>query len=155
MRTADGRERAYGEGGGLWGASGLGLTHVTVADNRADRGANLFVRQGTLRAFGSAVGATRRGAPPCHVGERSVSAGYNVVVGVRCGLGGGPGDRVEVRTLGLGPLGDHGGPTPTRVPAGAALGVIPPAACGRVTTDQRGVPRPQGRVCEAGAVEVP
>lgn len=55
--------------------------------------------------------------------------------------------------LRLGPFGDHGGPVPTTSltadsPArDAAVGTCP-------ATDARGVPRPQGTGCDAGAVEL-
>jgi CSLREA domain-containing protein len=54
----------------------------------------------------------------------------------------------------LGPLADNGGPTPTHLPqAGSPLiGAASNAACR--ATDQRGVARPQGAVCDVGAVEV-
>lgn len=59
----------------------------------------------------------------------------------------------------LGPLGDNGGPTPTRVPlAGSgAVDAVPPGtagACdGTIPFDQRGVARPTGPACDVGAVE--
>lgn len=54
----------------------------------------------------------------------------------------------------LGALADNGGPTPTHLPqAGSPLiGTASNAACR--ATDQRGVARPQGAVCDVGAVEV-
>lgn len=60
----------------------------------------------------------------------------------------------------LGPLQNNGGSTLTQVPAGsAAIDVIPAQDCvdgdGQpLTTDQRGFGRPQGSLCDVGAVEV-
>ena len=55
----------------------------------------------------------------------------------------------------LGELANNGGPTWTRLPADNSplIDGIPSAQC-RVTTDQRGIARPQGGGCDKGAVEV-
>ncbi|NJN66078.1 MAG: hypothetical protein HC884_04865, partial [Chloroflexaceae bacterium] len=54
----------------------------------------------------------------------------------------------------LGPLQDNGGPTWTHalLPGSPAVDTIPVGACG-VATDQRGVARPDGALCDSGAVE--
>ena len=54
----------------------------------------------------------------------------------------------------LRPLAYNGGPTPTQGLrlASPARDLIPPAACG-LATDQRGLPRPSGPACDAGAFE--
>jgi hypothetical protein len=54
----------------------------------------------------------------------------------------------------LRPLANNGGPTPTQGLrlASPARDLIPPAACG-LATDQRGLPRPSGPACDAGAFE--
>jgi len=59
--------------------------------------------------------------------------------------------RVDVETLDLGPLQNHGGPTLTQLP-GPDSAAIDNAVC-VVATDQRGVSRPQGPGCDVGAVE--
>lgn len=57
----------------------------------------------------------------------------------------------------LGNLGSYGGTTETIVPqpGSPAIGGVPLAQCGAVTTDQRGFPRPgaDGTSCDIGAVE--
>jgi len=57
-------------------------------------------------------------------------------------------------------IGDNGGPTPTAalLPDSPAIDRIPPEACtdesgSPLTTDQRGVARPQGSACDVGAFE--
>ena len=57
-------------------------------------------------------------------------------------------------------LDQNGGPTPTvaLLPDSPAIDAIPPEACtdmegNPITTDQRGVPRPQGEGCDIGAFE--
>jgi hypothetical protein len=55
----------------------------------------------------------------------------------------------------LGALASDGGPTQTITlgPGSAAIDLVPVGAC-TVTTDQRGLPRPAGSACDAGAYEV-
>ena len=55
----------------------------------------------------------------------------------------------------LGPLQDNGGPTFTHalLPGSPAIDHIPAENC-EVTTDQRGVARPQGAACDIGAYEL-
>lgn len=91
------------------------------------------------------------------------SAGHNIQVGAdTCGLDD-PTDLVNVdpALLNLGPLQDNGGPTETFLPGPGSVSIdaIPPAACLDadglpLTTDQRGISRPQGTACDIGAVEV-
>jgi hypothetical protein len=56
----------------------------------------------------------------------------------------------------LGPLADNGGPTLTYAPqAGSpAIDEVPKSAAPCSATDQRGVSRPQGAACDAGAYEI-
>ena len=61
----------------------------------------------------------------------------------------------------LGPLQDNGGPTMTHAlgPGSVAIDHIPAVDCvdadgAPLTTDQRGVTRPQGDACDVGAVEM-
>jgi hypothetical protein len=76
------------------------------------------------------------------------------VIPPSCGAG--PGDATGDPLLG--PLGDHGGPTDTRVPAPGSPAIDLAVACADSTgaslrTDQRGFPRPLGAACDSGAVE--
>lgn len=93
----------------------------------------------------------------CSVFKPFASAGWNVVDDTSCsGLQ--PSDRTGVSPA-LGPLTDNGGPTPTHLPTGnsPALDLVPVGtffACGAaLPVDQRGMPRPLGAACDAGAVE--
>jgi hypothetical protein len=91
------------------------------------------------------------------------SNGYNVESpGDTCGFDQGT-DQVNVSSddLKLGPLADNGGPTETHalLRGSVAIDRIPEADCvdaeGQpLTTDQRGVTRPQGGACDVGAVEM-
>ena len=82
-----------------------------------------------------------------------VSGGYNLANDDSCGLSG-ENDVQNVEDPLLGQLADNGGPTFTHMPlvGSAAADTIPAAACGS-QVDQRGFPRPQGTMCDKGAVE--
>jgi hypothetical protein len=85
------------------------------------------------------------------------SGGSNIVSDTSCALAG-VGDVEGVDPL-LGELAHNGGPTETHLPAAnsPAVDLIPVGSAdlcdGSVTTDQRGVARPGGPACDAGAVE--
>jgi hypothetical protein len=73
----------------------------------------------------------------------------------------GPGDRQSAGDPGLGALGDNGGPTQTLLPTTGSplLDTVPLDVCETfvalgISTDQRGVTRPQGTACDVGAVEI-
>jgi hypothetical protein len=146
--------QADARAGGLWSAGRVELVRSTVVRNQAPVAANLVVL-GPFRAQRTVLGEPHGGGGNCVLRAAASSGGFNVVsVGGRCGLGGGPGDRTNRETLGLWPLADNGGPTPTHLPLGPSLSIIWPDRCG-ASADQRGQVRPQGSFCEAGAVEVP
>jgi hypothetical protein len=64
-----------------------------------------------------------------------------------------PGARVDPR---LAPLANNGGPTSTQAlrSGSPAIDRVPASGAGCPSTDQRGIARPQGRACDAGAFEV-
>ena len=143
-----------GLGGGIFSGGNATLVYVTVTDNSAnDAFASLDV--GLLSSFGSVVTASA-GAANCLVNPESVSLGYNFSNDDTC-LFTAPTDRQNAGDPLLGPLAANGGPTQTRMPQPGSplLDAIPAAACAPdVSTDQRGVTRPQGGRCDIGAVEV-
>lgn len=86
------------------------------------------------------------------------SAGFNLETANSCGLTG-PGDVVNTDPK-LGPLQNNGGPTPTRALAAGSpavdAGTCQSTLGAPLTTDQRGVARPQpaGGKCDIGAYEL-
>jgi hypothetical protein len=165
-------------------AGTVGLVNSTVIDNIAPVAANVGAGQrldafGSI--IGPAKtdiggGQVQPTETNCRVSSAR-SFGYNVVSDGSCGLNG-PGDAIGVLP-GLGPLAENGGPGETRLPepGSPALDRIPPSSCGfppfgdvlegeqhveglvddrlvLMAKDQRGVARPQGAGCDAGAVEV-
>jgi len=129
-----------------------------------DEAANLR-GAGTTRLFGNVVtGAV--GGPNCDF-EDATSQGYNWADDTTCDLTAATDKAATPNDPGLNPLGDWGGPTTTFLPltplhggsTSPLIDAIPAAACQTgiatgVTTDQRGVTRPQLVGCDIGAVEV-
>jgi predicted outer membrane repeat protein len=129
------------------------LRYTTVADNTAPVGANVVAYEGGLRTE-AAVIVNGLGGPSCSFSPGNLDpVGYSFVDEAACA--GAPTDVVSTDDPQLGPLADNGGPTQTRLPAATSpLGGLVPAASCTVTTDQRGIARPQGAACEPGSVEI-
>ena len=136
----------------------------------ADEPANLFsfLDEGETISFFGTVIALPTDGPNCAIESDPVSpipptsSGYNFSDDATCGFTNtAAGDRETAGDPGLGALASNGGPTQTRLPAATSplLNFIPLASCqadgaAGVTTDQRGISRPQGPGCEIGSVEV-
>jgi hypothetical protein len=138
----------------------------TETNNTPVATANVEVPAGaSLTMFGTVV-ARPHGGPNCSDTNGApltgtLSAGYNFADDASCGLGTATDKQGAGLDPLLGPLASNGGPTQTLLPAigSLLLDAIPVAACqtgpsAGVTTDQRGVTRPQGPGCDIGAVEV-
>ncbi len=140
---------AAGRGGGFRLTIGGDVTFSTITANLASTGANFYAPATTvLRA--SVVGEAQ-GGPSCNIAMDNKS--YTVHDGPSCG-----GD-IVLNPLGLAPLAENGGRTPTRLPivGGGLVNLIPDDVCPSISTtmfDQRDQVRPNWR-CEPGAVEVP
>lgn len=124
-----------------------------------------------MRAFGSVVAmpidvnAATPGAYNCLNGDGATitSSGYNYSDDDTCEFDAATDEQNAADPL-LGPLASNGGPTLTHLPQTGSplINAIPIASCGggdalageAVTTDQRGVTRPQETGCEIGSVEI-
>ena len=174
---------AEGQGGGVLAAGTVGLVNSTIADNVAPVAANVGgARLETFGSIigppktGPIGGQVQPTGSNCRVGS-SVSYGFNLVTDTSCGLRG-RGDLIGVEDPLLGPLDENGGFGETRLPQpdSPVVDRIPASVCRRVpfgqslegeqhlarfgidpvapiTTDQRGVPRPQAASCDIGAAE--
>lgn len=150
---------AIDNGGGIANSGIATLVHCTVSGN--DGGAIQHAPYGGPRESMMIANSIVDGT--CSSADGTASAGHNLESpGNTCGFDD-PSDQVSVPTeaLNLGPLGDNGGPTLTQAleRPSDAIDVIEPEDCldadGQpLTTDQRGVERPQGQDCDVGAVEV-
>lgn len=91
------------------------------------------------------------------VSGRLVSLGHNLIGVGEGGVGWTPTDWVGTATARIGPLleplGDHGGPTPTRRPQPGSPAVDAGDNNDVAATDQRGLPRVAEGVVDIGAVE--
>jgi hypothetical protein len=152
--SAGGGTGSNGFGGGIaFGSGAARLAYVTVAGNSAGGGGGSSfgggLNMGTASSVGSSIIAANFGG---NCSPTVTSAGHNVEDAASCGFTG-AGDKSGVDAK-LGPLANHGGLTSTQMPlAGSpAIDAGDPATC--LTTDQRGVLRPQGAACDIGAVEV-
>jgi hypothetical protein len=146
------------DGGGIRALNDTGTTLVndTIAANTAGTaGGGLDTQspsapvtlQNTIVAANIAKGAPSDCAA---AGGAIASHGHNIHQSGACGLAG-AGDKSANPMLG--PLADNGGPTRTMavIFGSPAIDGGDPAAC--PATDQRGVRRPQGTVCDVGAFE--
>ena len=136
------------------------LTNCTLSGNAGEavcNGGN--ANEGTAILMGTIVDGECATAS----GATTTSNGYNVETsGGTCGFDQ-PTDQVNVSAddLKLGPLQDNGGPTMTHalLTGSVAIDKIPGEGCvdaegEALTTDQRGVTRPQGDACDVGAFEL-
>jgi predicted outer membrane repeat protein len=141
-------------GGAIYGDA-VSLVYATIVDNSAPTGANVFSTT-TLSSFGSVLSGPMGGGENCDVGGATTSS-YSYSTDDSCAFTG-TGDTEDGADPQLDPLASNGGPTQTRAPAATSplVDAIPEADCNPdgVTTDQRGVDRPQGPGCDIGAVEL-
>ena len=151
VNTTVGQNTAtVGTGGGFHNIGGTAmLTHTTVASNTAASGGNgIQTEGGTVHLRNTLV--AHNGITNCNVGL--TSDGYNLEDDTTCGLAG-AGDQQSTDPL-LGPLADNGGDTQTYALLSGSPAIDAAGCLGGVTTDQRGIPRPQGSQCDIGAYEV-
>ena len=141
------------DGGALFQTGGtVTVTQVTISGNTENdafnHGHNISTTGG-MTISDSALDAT------CSSGV--TDGGHNFALG----HGGCPGAQTNVQqqqgspAFDLRPLGANGGPTATMLPGpnSALIDAVPAKGARCLPTDQRGVKRPQGRACDAGAVE--
>jgi hypothetical protein len=150
----------------------MAVTNSTLISNTAGYGAGIN-NLGTLSVQSSTFGGNANfalgnqysgtavltdtiladGVTNC-AGSMIASGGYNLEDANTCGFTQ-PSDITNTNPL-LGPLANNGGPTQTMalMPGSPAIDHGGTAANGCPPTDQRGVTRPQGPVCDIGAFEV-
>lgn len=143
---------AADDGGGIWNFSIMTMLSCTVSGNTAAAGSGSAIGNAgvVMTISNSLFDGSCSGAP-------LLSDGYNLESPRdTCGFGE-PTDDVDVTAgdLELGSLADNGGPTQTHalLPGSAAVDTIPEPMC-ELDQDQRGVARPQGSACDAGAFEL-
>jgi hypothetical protein len=147
-----------GQGGGLFINDATTITNGTVTNNQADasgsgQGGGIFINDATTFrntiVSGNHVGSV---ASECLVNDVVTAPSGNIERGTDCGFTGAANKRSTDPKLG--PLANNGGPTDTQalLSGSPAIDFAPLAGC--PGTDQRGVSRPQGSLCDSGAFEV-
>ena len=164
---------SYGNGGGIANGSGtLTLINSTVSGNGAnDHGGGIFNGSGTVMLTNSTVSGNAADADVGNGLVNSIGGGIsndsgtvtarNTIIAGNTALSdpdtsgtiGGSSNLIGVAVL-LAPLGTYGGPTQTHPPLPGSPAINAGDALYCPTTDQRGIPRPQGTACDIGAVEV-
>lgn len=143
-------------GGGIFNRFGtVNLIHVTLTGNTAtDNGGGVWNFGGTMTLTNTIVNSNMAATPSDDCAGAITSLGYNLASDTSCALGG-TGDLNSTNSL-LGPLANNGGPTMTHalLLASPAIDAVPLASC-NVSTDQRGIARPQGAGCDSGSYEHP
>jgi CSLREA domain-containing protein len=141
-----------GSGGGLnQSAAGASLSQDTIAANNSAGTAGGLDASGGQITYSNSIIASNRGGTTLSncAGAMVTDEGNNVVFGdATC-------NRPEGPNPNLGQLADNGGPTQTMalLAGSSAVDLVPVNAC-PLTTDQRGVSRPQGSACDSGAYEL-
>jgi fibronectin-binding autotransporter adhesin len=142
-------------GGGIYNAGTLTVTNSTFSGNRDSRnyGGSLY-NAGMLNVTSSIIAHSMSGDDCFNDGTLTGSHNLIQAEGAHaCGMTNGiDGNIIGVDPL-LGPLADNGGSTLTLLPlpGSPAINAGDNASC--PPFDQRGVKRPQGAICDIGAVE--
>jgi len=150
-------------GGGIYNNNTLYVTNSTFSANSADNDGGGIFTSGSVTIKSTLLAGNSTGQN-CGFSNGSVtSQGYNLSDDSSCiSAFDQPGDLNHTPAQ-LDPHGlqNNGGPTQTvaLLPGGPAVDHIPDANCTDtndkpVTTDQRGVSRPQGKGCDVGAYEL-
>jgi hypothetical protein len=144
-------------GGGIFNGDTVTLSFTTVAGNAGPYGSG-FYTPGAPFTMKNSIAAQNTGWGNCDGAVTSL--GHNLSDDSTCALSG-TGDLNNTSAgLDVAGLANNGGPTQTlALTAGStAVDAVPLASCtdasgAPVTTDQRGIARPQGPACDMGAYE--
>jgi len=146
--------------GGIWNAGTVNASFVTIANNSAGTSGagGIRVISGIFNIKNSIVGnnTAPTGANCSLAGGTFNATGANLATDGSCtGF-----TQVTSPQLNLQPLANNGGPTETHALGSGSSAIDAVTDCtdlssSPVSTDQRGVSRPQGPLCDAGAFEAP
>lgn len=171
LRSTIAKNAVFNSGpGGVGNLATMTIVESTISDNFGDEETGgLFTSNGGTTTIAATIlsGNHYGGASDC--GGPLTSAGYNLIgsttADTTCSYTARSTDQTGVLDPLLNALGSYGGPTQTMVPktTSPAVNKIPvgatssdgtmPLCPSSGTTDQRGIPRPQGSGCDIGSVE--
>jgi hypothetical protein len=138
-----------GKGGAIANIGTLNMLNVTLSGNEADvSGAGVY-NYAAVTLTNSIIANSITGS---NCGGIIIDGGHNLEDANTCGFSLTLHSLISTTPL-LGPLQNNGGPTLTMapLPGSPAINAGDNASC--PATDQRGVSRPQGGICDIGAVE--
>lgn len=143
-----------GMGGAIVNSSITTLRNSTIDGNVAITSTGGVTNSSGTTIFQNTIVANNTGGNCGNAAGAVLSnGGYNIDSGTTCNFASANGSKSSTNPL-LGAFGNYGGSTKTMpaLPGSPAIDMV----IGNVncpTTDQRGVPRPQGARCDSGAVE--
>ena len=155
---------ADGDGGGIWNEDTVNTSFVTIANNSAGAaGGGIFNDGGAVSIKNSIVGDNTAGVGPNCSGDITASAANLATDTTTMSCGTTNFTYVALTALNLGPLANNGGTTQTHALQSTSAAIDAVSNCTdlkspnpqQVTTDQPGVRRPQGNLCDVGAYEAP
>jgi hypothetical protein len=132
------------------------IRYSTLSGNSSPFGADIHSAGSTLSVSSSIVANGLGGGTNCSGTPAITDGGYNIDSAASCGFSAANHSKNSTNPQ-LGALASNGGPTQTMALAAGspALDAIPPTVSGCTgSTDQRGLPRPQGIGCDIGAYEL-
>jgi CSLREA domain-containing protein len=146
------------EGGGLMAAGDLTVTNSTFSGNSAISGGGINIGGGEIMTLRNTIVANSPSGGNCRNNGILTDGGYNIDDGTTCGFSQANNSLPSTDPKLASGLANNGGPTKTikLLKGSPAINAIPRGTngCGTtVTTDQRGVKRPQGSGCDIGAFE--
>lgn len=143
-------------GGGVFNRFGtVTFTNTTIANNIAtDNGGGVWNFSGTMNLKNTILASNTAATASDDCAGSRTSFGYNIASDSSCILVF-IGDLIGTNPM-IGVLANNGGPTQTHalLSGSPAIDLVPLASC-NVSTDQRGVARPQGASCDSGSYEHP
>jgi hypothetical protein len=149
--TLSGNSATYGAGIKNEGGSAT-LTNVTLSNNQEVNinGGAIFNTGGSTQLhMKNVLVANTTSGPNCKFGQPLMSNETNLSDDMSCNFGAGR-DNLDDK---LDPLGNNGGSTQTHLPRPDSAAIDYGNAVTGMTVDQRGKPRPQGKLFDVGAVE--
>jgi hypothetical protein len=150
--------RTPGTGGGIDNSGTLSVTCSTFSGNSASEGGGIDNSGNASIVDTIVAGNTESGSRAASDIGGGVTGSYNLIgTGGSGGIKNGKNGNIVLKSLkglGLSPLSDNGGPTQTMALLPRSPAIDAGITLSGVTTDQRGVPRPQGNAPDIGAFEL-